>query len=349
MRSRFARQLMTLAIATTGTAAFLALGLPLPFLFGPMAACLAAALIGLPLAGIKVVSVGARTILGVAIGASVTPALLGQVPAMALSIAIVPVYIVVIGLIGVPFFRRICGFDPITAFYSAMPGGAADMTVFGAEAGANVRQLSLVHVTRLLVIMVVAPIILAKVYGVSMTRPIGPPATDLPLGEIAAMLAAAAIGWKGGERIGLFGAAILGPLILAAILSLSGLLHARPPREALWFAQFFIGVGIGVSYVGVTLKELRNTVAGGAAFVLILAILSGLVTEFVTVSGIAPPIEGFLAFTPGGQAEMSMLAIIAGADLGFVIVHHLMRIFLVILGAPLASRWVTSRSERQRK
>ena len=33
-----------------------------------------------------------------------------------------------------------------------------------------------------------------------------------------------------------------------------------------------------------------------------------------------------------------MLALVVGADLGFVIVHHLTRILLVILGAPILFR-----------
>ena len=35
---------------------------------------------------------------------------------------------------------------------------------------------------------------------------------------------------------------------------------------------------------------------------------------------------------------MTVLAIVAGADLGFVITHHLTRIILVITGAPVAAR-----------
>lgn len=337
-RTLLFRRGMTVLIAAAGVAVFLALHLPLPFLFGPMAASLVAALFGAPLAGLGQVSIAARSVLGIAIGTSVTPALIAELPSMVASLALVPVYIVVIGLIGVPFFRRVCGFDPVTAFYAAMPGGAADMTIFGQEAGANVRQLSLVHVTRLMVIMVVAPIILVNIYGVGLTHPVGPPASDLPVPEMLIMAVAALVGWKGGERIGLFGAAILGPLLVSAVLSLAGILHLRPPREALLAAQFLIGMGIGVSYVGVTLRELRNTVTGGAAFVLILAALAGAVTELVTLTGLAPPVEGFLAFIPGGQAEMSMLALVSGADLSFVVVHHLTRILVVILGAPILFR-----------
>ncbi|MDQ1900948.1 AbrB family transcriptional regulator [Paracoccus sp. WLY502] len=329
------RQATTVLIGAAGVALFWLLHLPLPFLFGPMIASLVAALMGARLAGLGQVSVAARSVLGVAIGAAVTPALVAQLPSMLASVAIIPFYIAAIGLVGVPFFRRVVGFDLVTAFYAAMPGGAADMTVFAAEAGANIRQVSLVHVTRLLVIMIVGPLVLVSVYGVELTHPVGQPAADMPPSELAIIAAAALIGWKAAERIGLFGAAILGPLILAMALSLAGVLHMRPPREALLAAQFLIGIGIGTSYVGVTLRELRETVAGGAVFVLILAVIAAAVTEFVTLTGLAPPVEGFLAFMPGGQAEMSMLALIAGADLSFVVVHHITRVILVLTGAPI--------------
>jgi uncharacterized protein len=58
----------------------------------------------------------------------------------------------------------------------------------------------------------------------------------------------------------------------------------------------------------------------------------------VTMAGLAAPVEAFLAFAPGGQAEMTVLAIVVGADLGFVVVHHLARIVLVITGAPIVAR-----------
>ncbi|MHA3980644.1 AbrB family transcriptional regulator [Halovulum sp. GXIMD14794] len=331
-------RLLTLAVAIAGTAAFWAAGLPLPFLFGPMTGCLIAALAGAKLKGFGQVSVGARTILGVAVGASITPAVVGQLPQMAASVALVPVFVTLIALIGVPFFRRVCGFDTITAYYSAMPGGSQDMIIFGAEAGGNPRILSLIHATRVLIIVTVAPILLVQFYGQSLSNPIGEPAAALPLRELALMVAAAIIGWKGGERLGLFGASILGPMIVATALSLGNLLHARPPAEAILAAQFFIGVGIGVHYVGITVTELRRVIAAGAAFVLILAAIAAAFGWAATSLGLAPPVEAFLAYAPGGQAEMTVLAIVAGADLGFVVAHHLTRIVLVIAGAPVIAR-----------
>ena len=326
-----------LVIAIAGTALFHVAGLPLPFLFGPMGACLVAALAGVRLKGFGQVSVGARTILGVAAGASISPEVIARVPDMAATVALVPFYVIVIGAIGVPFFRAL-GYDRPTAWYAAMPGGLQDMILFGREAGGDARALSLVHATRVLVIVTVAPILLSQVYGVSLERPLGAPALEIPLSELALMAGAALVGWKAGERIGLFGAAILGPMILATALSLTGAIHFRPPEEAILFAQFMIGVGIGASYVGVTLRELRRFVLSGVAFVAVLAVLTALFAEGVRRLGLADPVEAFLSFAPGGQAEMVVLAIISGADLGFVVVHHLTRLIVVILGAPVAAR-----------
>lgn len=327
----------TLGLAVLGTVLFHLVGLPLPFLFGPMSACLIAALAGAPLAGMGTVSILARTILGVAVGASITPEVVARIPQMAGSVALVPVYVVLIGLVGVPFFRRL-GYDPVTAWYAAMPGGLQDMVIFGTEAGGDGRALALIHATRVLVIVTLAPLILTACYGAGLTGAVGAPLRDLPVAELLLMAAAALLGWKGAERIGLFGASILGPMILTAALSLGGLIHSRPPAEAVWAAQFFIGIGIGVQYVGVTLRELRSFILSGLAFVLLLAALAAVFTEIVTLSGLAHPIEGFLAFSPGGQAEMTVLALVAGADLGFVILHHLTRLVVVILGAPVAAR-----------
>lgn len=331
-------RLRTFGVAAAGTLAFWLAGLPLPFLFGPMAACLLAALAGQRLQGTGQLGHAMRTILGVAIGASITPEVVAEVPRMAGTVALIPPYIALIALIGVPFFRRVCGFDRVTAFFAAMPGGLQDMVIFGTEAGGDARALSLIHATRVLVIVMLAPAILVFGFGASLTNPIGAPAAELPPVELALMAAAALVGWKGGERVGLFGASILGPMIVTAALSLSGLIHTRPPAEAILAAQFFIGMSIGVYYVGITWTELRRDVLAAVAFMVPLALLTAAMTELVYVLGLAPPTEAFLAFAPGGQAEMTVLAIVAGAELGFVIVHHVLRITLVILLAPLIAR-----------
>ena len=316
----------------------MALGLPLPLLLGPMLACLLAALAGARMADMGPAGTFLRTFLGVAVGAAITPEMVAGLPAMAGSLVFVPLYIVAIGAVGYPLFRRVFGFDHATAWYAAMPGGLQDMIVFGQEAGGDVRALSLIHATRVLAIVTLAPILMVWLWQADLTRPPGTPASGMAPGDIALMLAAGLAGWKLAERVRLFGASILGPMILTAALSLAGLIDQRPPAEMIWAAQLFIGLSVGVKYTGITAREIRVDVGAGLVYALLLALLALILIEIVALSGLAPQLDAFLAFLPGGQAEMVVIAILAGADLAFVVSHHLVRLVLVITLAPLAAR-----------
>ncbi|RMC32416.1 AbrB family transcriptional regulator [Paracoccus alkanivorans] len=332
------RRILTLALAAVGAGIFLLFGLPLPMLLGPMLACLIAALAGAPLMGAGGFAVFMRTFLGVAVGASITPQVLGQLPGIAASLAFVPLFIGVIALIGYPMFRRLFGFDHPTAWYATMPGGLQDMLVFGEEAGGDVRALSLIHATRVLVLVTVAPMIMHAYWGVDLSQPPGAPIRDTAPYEILLMVASGFFGWKIAERLGLFGASILGPMILTAILSLSGVIQHRPPAEILQAAQFFIGITVGVKYVGITGRELRIDVTAGLVHAVILACISLVFFEIIVQLGLAPALDAMLAFLPGGQAEMVVIAIIAGADLAYVVSHHLLRIIIVITLAPIVAK-----------
>ncbi len=326
------------AAGGAGVAIFLALDLPLPWLLGPIFASLAAALLGVPLRSIRQINEAMRTVLGVAVGATLTPTVIASFPSMWPTLLLVPVMIAAIGGLGVPYFRRLWGYDFPTAYYSAMPGGLQDMLVFGEEAGGNVRALSLIHATRVTVIVVALPFFLKGIWDADLSNPPGVPLTTVPWNELVLMVGCAAIGWWGAKQMGLFGASILGPLIVAAAVTLAGFLHFRPPAEAIYAAQFFIGITIGTKYAGITMLEVRRDLAAGLGFCVLLIVLTIIFVEGIYAFGLAPGMEALLAFAPGGQAELTVLALIVGADVAFVVAHHILRIFLVILGAPVAAR-----------
>ena len=167
LNSRVARAAVTVASGLAGTAAFAALGLPLPFLLGPMAGCLAGAFAGARMRDMGALGTFMRTFLGVAAGTAVTPAMVSHLPDFALSLAFVPVFVLLIGAAGYPLFRHVFGFDHATAWFGAMPGGLQDMLVFGEEAGGDIRALSLIHASRVLVIVTVAPAIAARLLALA--------------------------------------------------------------------------------------------------------------------------------------------------------------------------------------
>ena len=328
------------AAAILGACVFLALGLPLPLLLGPMLGCLCFALLGGRMQDAGLLSTFMRTFLGVAIGSAITPELISDLPGYGPSLALIPAFVLIIGLIGYPLLRRGFGLDAPTAYYAAMPGGLQDMLIFGEEAGGNVRSMSLIHATRVLVIVTLAPVVLTLLYGLDLTAPPGDAATSLPVTQLILMLVAGLLGWQIAARVGLFGASLLGPMILTAILSLTGILTTRPPAELIWAAQFFIGLSVGAKYSGITGQELRRDVGAGLVFSLILAVLSVVVIELVLQFSPADSLDVILAFLPGGQAEMAIIALVAGADIAFVVAHHLLRILVVILLAPIFMRFV---------
>ena len=45
-----------------------------------------------------------------------------------------------------------------------------------------------------------------------------------------------------------------------------------------------------------------------------------------------------LAFAPGGLAEMSLIAISLGVETAFVATHHVARIAMIVIGAPIVFR-----------
>ena len=335
--------LITHTICLSGAIIFLWLKLPLPWLFGPLFSCLLAALIGINLYSIKILSDAMRTILGVAVGATVTLSFLLALPGFWNTLIFIPITVILSGIIGVWYFQKLCGYDFPTAYYSSMPGGLQDMLVFGEEAGGNVRAMSLIHATRVLVIIIALPTLLTFIWGISLDKPPGDPIRNFEIEQLIILGICGIAGWKIASFWGMFGASILGPLILTAIASITGILHTRPPVEAIWAAQYFIALGIGVKYVGVTAQEIRKDILAGLGFCIFLLVITLGIVSLVINYNLAPAVDVILSMAPGGQAELVVITLIVGADLGFVVAHHLFRIFIVILGAPIMERFMKSK------
>ncbi|MGB1887782.1 MAG: AbrB family transcriptional regulator, partial [Paracoccaceae bacterium] len=298
---------------------------------------LTAAVVGVQLKTWKPLNDGMRTILGVAIGATITSSFFLSLPSLVPTLIMVPLLTIGIGICGVLYFKKFLNYDFPTAYYASMPGGLQDMILFGEEAGANVRAISLIHATRVLIIVITLPLILTQLWDVNLMEAPGAMAGEVGASQIIILAFCGLLGWQAAKRVGMFGASILGPLILTGIASMLGIVTMRPPAEAIWGAQYFIAMGIGVKYVGITVDEIRRDILAGLGFSLFLFALTALTIEIALIFSHTPVIETILALTPGGQAELVVLALIVGADMTFVVAHHLLRIFFVILGAPVVA------------
>jgi uncharacterized protein len=335
------RLALAFAIGLAGSQVFVWLHLPLPWFLGSLLACMAAAVAGVPYDRPDWLGVPMRAVLGVAVGTGFTPAILGRLGEMSLSLALLLPWMAVIMAAGVPFFRRFAGFDTKTAFFASVPGGLTDMVAMADSAGANTRAVTLIQLTRIVLIVFALPFWLQWHDGFDIaTRAVTGRVHlwELTLFDAGLLVALGAAGWWIAVRLHLAGPAIVGPMILSGLAHASGLTAARMPFEVMTFAQVTLGVLLGSQFRGLTWNEFRTTLVWGIAFSVMLILTSVAVTLGVARLTGAPVIPVLLGYAPGGQAELNLVAYTLNMDVAFVALHHLVRLAIVIFGAQLVFR-----------
>jgi membrane AbrB-like protein len=339
-RTKLLPVLYNLALGTAGGAAANALDLPLAWMIGAMIATTTAAVLGLPLSFSRPLRTGMITILGVMLGSAFVPEIADQVLRWSFSLTALALYTLVTTAASMIYFRRIAGYDPITSYFCAVPGGLNEMTIMGAALGGEERAISLTHAARILFTVLTIPVGFRFLESYD-------PAARIAAGDayfanggqdVAILALCAVLGYFAAQRMRLPAASILGPMALSAAVHITGITTAKPPAELIAAAQVVAGSAIGARFAGtaaVTLLRLAVHALGATAIMVVLAILfaAGLTAGF----GLPLP-DLILALAPGGLAEMSLVALALHADAAFVSTHHVARITMVVAMAPALHR-----------
>ena len=326
----------TLAIGTAGGAVFAWLNLPLAWMLGAMVATTVASLGGArlhvpgPMRSIMV------AIIGVLRGASFTPEVLEKAREWPLTIACLLLHLGL--LVGILFFyfHRIVGLDAPTAYFSATPGGLSEMVITGAAMGADDRTIALVHAARVLLVVLVIPFWYRFMTGVTTTpSSMGPSIGAIGLTDVSVLAACAVAGVVAGRLLRLPAYRLSGPLLASAVVHATGLSASAPPWEVVAVAQVVVGSAIGARFSSVPVRRVLGVMA--AAVVSTVVMLAATIV-FALVLAPATGIDWrsiVLAYAPGGLAEMSLIALSLGIETAFVATHHVIRIGLIVVGAPL--------------
>ena len=332
-----ARLTLGFAVALAGSLTFVALKLPLPWFLGSLTFCLVASVLNAPIERPSALSIPMRAVLGVTVGTAFTPALLAKIGGMAGSLAILIPFVALITWAGMLFFERVVRWDRPTAFFCAVPGGLTDMITMAQDSGANARTVTLVQATRIVMLVFLLPFWLQwtsnhRVTGLPLQ---GVWLRDFLLIDAIVLVALGWGGWKLAARIELAGAPLVGPMILSGLAHASGLTSARVPVEVLTFAQITLGILLGAQFRGLTFKEFSTTMMASIGFAILLLVLTALAAIFVSRLTGFDSASVLLAYAPGGQTELNLLAYILGLDVAFTALHHLVRLAIVIFGAQL--------------
>lgn len=338
----FVPHLLAIIIGILGGIAAYAAGLPLPWMLGPMIANTVAAMLRMPLRGPLPLRPFVIPVIGVMLGSGISAEVFGMLGSWLITLAVLPVFLACAAGISYFVYRRFGQYDPITAFYAAMPGGLNEMLILGAEAGGDERRIALAHAARVLVIIVFVALFFGLFLGVTSGSSSGTSwiaLNAITLQDYVILGLCAVVGAIVGKWLRLPAAPIFGPMILSGIAHVAGWVVVAPPSLFVIAAQITIGTIIGTRFVGATVAEVRRDVSLSAlASLLMLLAAIGFAELLAWGSGI-PLAQAFLAFSPGGLTEMGLLALAVGQDVGYVSVMHIIRITLVIAIAPFVFRW----------
>ncbi len=337
---------LTLVIGAAGGFAAKLLGLPLPWLLGSLIVTGAAAIANLrPLGHVMGAPTGLRLtfipIIGVSIGAAVTPAIIDDLSRWWPSLFALLLYVPIAHAIGFTLARRIGVSDPATAYYGTMPGGFIEAIALGDQAGADPALLAVTQFLRLILCIVLIPVgfglLTGETVGSATGAVIGDTGYALSPTDWVILAACGVVGALGGRWIGLPAGIITGPIIVSGLVHVLGWVEGGPPGWLVDLTQLVIGTTLGARFAGrgpaVLLTGLRVTlVTVGATLVLaaiFAATLAGLVGE--TWQAV------FLAFAPGGLTEMALIALSLELSVIYVTAHHVIRIILSVAFARLAA------------
>lgn len=340
---------LLIALCTLAGVAADALGLPLPFMLGPLltsgiaATTLAHRLPAFPwLSGLRLVFIA---VIGLLIGTRVTPQLFAQTDGLALTVLALVGFVLLSTMWNYAIFRRLGRYDRATAFYSSAPGGLYESIALGEAAGADSARLILQQFLRVIMVVSLLPIGLSLWHGTPVGSAGGMTLAGhhVPLSRLPLIVLAVGLGVVLGRNGRLPAGQLTGPMAIGAALSLTGVVQMDIPQWLVNLAQVVVGAALGMRFTGTTLASLRC--ASGLALLSVggmlalAAVMAALVTPFTG--------EGFevmlISFAPGGVTEMALVALSLPANPALVTLYHVIRILITVLGLTLSARWLKSR------
>jgi uncharacterized protein len=337
---RLAFAFLTLALGAAGGWLATQINLPLPWMIGAMVATTIGSLAGLDLFMYRWVRGPNVAVLGVMLGSSFTPAVIARFGEWMTTIAGLALYVALVTAILYWYFRRFGRFDRVTAFFAASPGGLNEMVIVGRELGGDDRLIALVHGARILMVVMTIPIgfMIFQQYSPANRPPAGVALFQQPWREALILVSCALVGAFGARAIRLPAAYVTGPMFLSALVHILGWSDSRPPAMLIAVAQVVIGSGVGARFAGVKLYTIARVLLlslGSTAVMVGLTAIFAIALRRAADTSIEAVI---LAYAPGGLAEMSLVALALAIDSAFVASHHVLRIIMIVIVAPMLFR-----------
>ena len=285
-------------------------------------------------------TIPARVVIGVTIGSAFTPAILQDLHLYAYSLLFIIPYVALTAFLGVIYYWKFQGFDKKTAYFASMPGGVIEMVILSEEMKADVSKVTLIQASRLLFIVISLPLIIQYFFQIDLrgNQIISEPLSSLSMSELFILVVIGVLGSLLGKKLKLPAAYLMGPMILSVVAFSIGFVESKPPDELLKFVQVILGTTIGFTFKGVKIKEVIKVLISTLGHFVILVSISSIFIAIVYFTLDFSALQILLAFSPGGQAEINLIAILVAANIPYITMHHIVRLIIVFNLAPIFAR-----------
>jgi uncharacterized protein len=356
-KKKWKQLLEALLCGLAGGALFSWIGLPLAWMLGPLTAVILWNLLTKrTLYWPKSFKNGGQMLLGYSMGLSFTAESAAQIGGQLPSMTVSTVLMVIFGL-GIAFLAsRLTGVNAPSAVMGTTPGGLSQMTMLSEEIrGADPTIVTFMQTIRMLAVTFMVPMLTTYAFAGGAGNGLSGSAVEAEAvsggGLIHLLVAVVAVlaGTALALRLRFPTPWILGPLITAAILTVSGFPAPHLPPILMVAAQLLMGVYLGLSLKLDMLKDWKKllpfSLVSGAlmvGFALLLAYILHLIHPMTMATA-------FLCIAPGGLPEMGVTAHEVGADVSMVAAYQLFRVFFILFLVPLFLRFAFGRQDTARK
>lgn len=282
------------------------------------------------------------SVIGSMIGSRFSPEHLSLLPQFWVSaLAIIPFIFIAHGG-GYAIMRWLGGYEKHDAYFASMPGGILEAAALAEEAGADLRVVTAQHFMRIILLVTTVPLLFLFIQGDAVGSLAGETFSTASY-DIIDIVLILSIAWSGllaGRLLKLPVSHMLGPLLIALALSVTGTVTIEIPGWLIHLAQFMVGTALGAQFSGISRKMLAKGLGIGfvvGIYMLLIGAGIALILVNFVPAGFAPL---FISFVAGGLAEMSLIALSLNFNPVVVALHHLIRIFLTILIGSRMARYL---------
>ncbi|APV49516.1 hypothetical protein BWI17_07375 [Betaproteobacteria bacterium GR16-43] len=345
MPRRALRVLGALALCLAAGALFSWLKTPIPWMIGPLAAMAIVQFSGASLQAPPFGREAGQAVVGVSLGLYFTAPIVREVGTYGGYFLALGFLAVAAGGLCSLVIARLARVDTATAWFSSMPGGAAEMAVMGERHGALMDRVALANAVRMLFVVTIVPVFItfAGFTGADDYRPITTPFE--PLGFAVLMSMGLGVGLLA-RRLGAPNPFMIAPLLATIALTVAGVSLSSVPTPVTNAAQLLLACSLGVQFQRSFLREAPRFVAALVpAGALMLLLCAGIGLALSWGSGVYLGAT-LLAAAPGGIAEMSITAKVLKIGVPFVTAAHVCRYLVVILFSQWLFRFLRAKGLR---